>query len=88
MRRLLVEIELLKDRADLVVLPPPCPLRVSPVDFARSDELVEQGYAAAAEHLDDVAAGRAPGALTMTMHGHDHDREGKVRNRVLETPRK
>lgn len=70
MRRLLIEIELLKDHADLIVLPPPCPLRVSPVDFERSDELVEQGYAAASEHLDGVACGRTPGALTMTMHGH------------------
>ena len=26
MRRLLVEVELLRDRAELIVLPPPCPL--------------------------------------------------------------
>jgi len=87
MRRLLVEIELLKDHADLVVLPPPCPLRVSPVDFERSDELVEQGYAAASEHLDAVSCGRAPGALTMTGNGHDQHREREVRTRIPATPR-
>ena len=26
MRRLLVEVELLRDQAELIVLPPPCPL--------------------------------------------------------------
>ena len=42
MRRLLVEIDLLKDRCELVVLPPPCPLRVSPMDFGHSEELVRR----------------------------------------------
>jgi NTE family protein len=41
-QRLASEIELLKDRARLVVLPPPCPLDVSPVDFSRTIELIER----------------------------------------------
>ena len=59
MRRLLVEIELLSDRAELIVLPPPCPLRISSMDFGHPDELIRDGYASAAEHLDAVAAGCA-----------------------------
>lgn len=39
-RRLRVEIELLADRTRLVVLPPPCPVRVPPHDFSRADELI------------------------------------------------
>jgi NTE family protein len=62
MRRLLVEIELLRDHAELIVLPPPCPLRVSSMDFGHADELIRDGYASASEHFDARAAecARAP----------------------------
>jgi NTE family protein len=68
MRRLLVEIELLKDHARLIVLPPPCPLRISSMDFAHADELIREGHASAADHLDAVASGCAvPAAPAMAM---------------------
>ena len=57
MRRLLVEIELLQDHAQLIVLPPPCPLRASSMDFGHADELIREGHASAADHLDAIAAG-------------------------------
>ena len=59
MRRLLVEIELLRDHAELIVLPPPCPLRVSSMDFGHADELIRDGHASAAGHLDALASGCA-----------------------------
>jgi NTE family protein len=71
MRRLIVEIELLKDQCELIVLPPPCPLRVSPVDFTHADELVGLGYDNAAQHLDEVERGESAPALTMSMHSHE-----------------
>jgi NTE family protein len=71
MKRLLLEIDHLRDRAELVVLPPPCPLSVTPIDFSRSEELIGRGYEDAARHLDDVEAGAAP-APAMTMHDHGH----------------
>jgi NTE family protein len=71
MRRLLVEIELLKDRCELVVLPPPCPLRVSPVDFGHSDELVRLGYTGAVRHLAEVERGKAESALPASIHDHE-----------------
>jgi hypothetical protein len=37
-----MEIELPKDRARLIVLPPPCPLGVQPIDFGRARELIER----------------------------------------------
>ncbi len=40
MRRLLVEVEALRDQAELIVLPPPCPLTIPPIDFSHADELI------------------------------------------------
>ena len=68
MRRLLVEIELLADQADLIVVPPPCPLRVSSMDFGHADELVRDGHASATEHLDAVASGCASPSHPVAVH--------------------
>ena len=70
MRRLLIEIELLKDRARLVVLPPPCPLEISPIDFNHSDELIGRALEDSRAYLDALADGAAPVPLPMSMHGH------------------
>ena len=72
MRRLLVEIETLRDRAELIVLPPPCPLAVQPYDFAHSDELIRSGYEDSRNYLDALEAGSAPVPLAMRMHAHEH----------------
>ena len=70
MRRLLIEIELLKDQARLVVMPPPCPLDVSPIDFSRTDELISRGLEDGRAYLEAVEQGRESVPLTMTMHDH------------------
>jgi NTE family protein len=59
MRRLQVEIELLADRAELIVLPPPCPVGVSPIDFSRSDELIGRALKESRRYLGDPEAGRS-----------------------------
>src|SRR5436190_137089 len=41
-RRLADEIAALESGADVIVLPPPCPLRVQPTDFSHADDLIEQ----------------------------------------------
>jgi NTE family protein len=74
MRRLLVEIELLKDACELVVLPPPCPLSIAPIDFGHADELIRLGYTGASRHLRAVESGRADPAPRMTMHDHGSPR--------------
>ncbi len=51
-QRLVMDIERYADRVDLRVVPPPCPLDVSPTDFSRADELLEAGYATAKAWLD------------------------------------
>jgi NTE family protein len=70
MRRLLLEVETLRDRAELIVLPPPCPLTIAPIDFAHADELIRRGYEDSREYLQSVADGTAPAPLTMAMHAH------------------
>jgi NTE family protein len=70
-RRLIIEIELLRDSANLIVLPPPCPLRVQPVDFDRANELIERGYEDSGAYLDSVAGReRAAVPFSMSMHAH------------------
>jgi NTE family protein len=77
MRRLLVEIELLADRAELIVLPPPCPLSVSPIDFSQADQLIIRSHDDSARYLDAFDAGQAPAPLRMSMH--EHRDPGRIR---------
>jgi NTE family protein len=67
-RRLIDDIEKHKADAKLVVLPPPCPLAVQPIDFSHPDLLVERGYESAREFLDGGGAERPP--IRMHMHRH------------------
>ena len=61
-RRLAAELEALKASADVVVLPPPCPLRVQPTDFSHADELIERSAADARAALDRLDRPRARAA--------------------------
>lgn len=70
MRRLLIEAELFRDRVELIVLPPPCPLTVTPIDFGHADELIRRGYEDSRDHLDALDAGRAPMPPALAMHDH------------------
>jgi NTE family protein len=70
MRRLLVEVEMPSDQAELIVLPPPCPLTIAPIDFSHADELTRRGYEDSCEYLDAVTAGQAPVPLPMSLHAH------------------
>ena len=67
-QRLSSEIEQLGDDPRIIVLPPPCPIGVQPSDFSHADELIERGYAEAAEVLDRPAV--MPGRTAATAHAH------------------
>ena len=56
--RLSYEIAALGDRADITVLPPPCPLSVQPTDFGHADELIQQAREDARRFLDRRDSGR------------------------------
>jgi NTE family protein len=64
-RRLVDDIEKHKADAKLVVLPPPCPLAVPPIDFGHADLLIERGYENACAFLDDGGADRPPIRMRM-----------------------
>jgi NTE family protein len=53
-QRLHLEIELYRDRAHLVVLPPPCPQPVQAIDFSHGAELIEQALQGGRRFLDSL----------------------------------
>jgi NTE family protein len=79
-RRLIDDIEKHRDEVDLIVLPPPCPLEIPPIDFAHADELIARSYDDATDFLDNGGAERPP--IRMTMHS-DVDLGGKNRLPVV-----
>jgi NTE family protein len=72
-QRLHLEIELYRDRAHLVVLPPPCPQPVLPIDFSHSAELIEealQDSRAFLDSLDGTARDSTEAAKRLLPHAH------------------
>jgi len=51
-QRLHLEIELYRDHAKLIVLPPPCPQEIQPIDFAHADQLIRHALADSRQFLD------------------------------------
>jgi len=59
--RLVVEIDHLKEKANFIVLPPPCPVNVPPHDFSQAATLIERSYETAGTYLDALSGdGPAP----------------------------
>jgi NTE family protein len=72
-QRLAQDIAGFDDAAELIVLPPPCPMDVLPSDFGRARELIDQGYKLARAALDhpDPAGHWTPRSLErMLPHSH------------------
>ena len=67
-RRLIDDIERHRGDAKLIVLPPPCPLAIAPIDFGQAETLIQRGYADASRFLDSGGAERP--AIHMRMHRH------------------
>jgi NTE family protein len=61
-QRMRLEIELMQDQARLIVLPPPCPQAVQPIDFSKAGQLVEQGLEASRAFLKGLGADGSPRA--------------------------
>jgi NTE family protein len=51
-RRLIDDIDRHQDAARLIVLPPPCPLGIQPIDFGHADEFIGRALSDAREFLD------------------------------------
>jgi NTE family protein len=72
-QRVTQDIERFSASAELIVLPPPCPLPVLPSDFGHSGELIEQAYALAVKALEDPdPAGRWTQRALERLRAHWH----------------
>lgn len=70
-QRLIMEIEALRHRARLVVLPPPCPLNVSPADFSHTADLIERSLGDARAFLDRAGSeGSMVPPVMRELHAH------------------
>ncbi|HEY0905061.1 MAG TPA: patatin-like phospholipase family protein [Marmoricola sp.] len=69
-QRLLTDVERYADQVDLVVLPPPCPLSVSPANFGRAGELIDAAHATAAAALDVDRGRRTHPERNLGLHDH------------------
>lgn len=68
-QRLAVEVDHYEDVVDLRVIPPLCPVRVSPADFSRSGELIERSHRSTREWLSSRHPAVGQGAL-LRPHRH------------------
>ena len=69
-QQLIDDVERYESRVELHVLPPLCPLRVSPTDFSHSAELIERSHEAALQWLRDEHA-TVGQAEFLGLHRHD-----------------
>lgn len=69
-QRLLLDLVRYAGSIDLRVIPPLCPVAVSPTDFSQADELIRRSYALAAGWLDQGPVDPAT-MLTQAVHPHD-----------------
>jgi NTE family protein len=75
-QRLHLEVELYRDQCRLVVLPPPCPLEVQPIDFSHADELIGQALTDSRSYLEWLDEEDSPqaglkAAERLVAHGHE-----------------
>ncbi|MGZ6888121.1 MAG: patatin-like phospholipase family protein [Acidimicrobiia bacterium] len=70
-QQLMSDVERFESAAELHVIPPLCPLEVSPADFAHSRELIDRSFRAAEEWLE---ADHALVGQRRFMELHRHDR--------------
>jgi NTE family protein len=76
-QRLRIEIVLYRKHVRLVVLPPPCPHDIRPIDFSHADELIEGALTASRTFLEGLDANPSPSARTspakrLEPHAHAH----------------
>lgn len=69
-QRLAADVAHYADVVDLVVLPTPCPLRVSPVDFGRARELTRTAHTEALRWLSQDGGRRLHPERHLALHDH------------------
>lgn len=75
-QRLIADVARYQDSVDLRVLPPLCPLNVSPVDFSHTAELIERARASASRCLDTAQCAKdQTKVLALHRHGSGDERQ-------------
>ncbi len=69
-QRLIEDVKELQGAVDLRVIPPLCPLAVSPADFSHARELIVEAREHAGRWLDDLAANESEHQSGNLVHGH------------------
>ncbi|WP_132994049.1 patatin-like phospholipase family protein [Gordonia zhaorongruii] len=69
-KRLIRDIREYSDDADLIVLPPPCPIDVGEIDFSRAAELIDRAYQDSRSFLDADGGRREVPADHIEFHAH------------------
>jgi NTE family protein len=78
-QRLVREIELLRDEARLIVLPPPCPLDVQPIDFGRARELIDRARTDGRAFPEEADEARVPFSMRVErLRPQEHAAAGAV----------
>jgi NTE family protein len=67
-QRLITDVQELQGHVDLRVIPPVCPLDVSPADFSHGRELIDLARAGASHWLDSI--GLEPHSGDLNLHRH------------------
>jgi NTE family protein len=69
-QRLLFEVAHFSARVDLHVLPPLCPVSVSPIDFSRAEELIERAYRATQDWITAGGDRQPHPERILSLHRH------------------
>ena len=85
-RRLIDDIERHRADAQLIVMPPPCPLNIQPIDFTHAGELIDVALLDAREFLDSGGETREPIHMRMHRHSSVPDRTPRVQPAIEAKP--
>jgi NTE family protein len=69
-QRLLLDVAAHHDQVDLIALPPPCPLTITPVDFAHADALIDRARTESGDWLDKGGHLRPHPEQFLSLHDH------------------
>ena len=74
-QKLATDIELYKDKVNLKIIPPLCPVKVSPNDFSKSEELIKRTYESTQKWLEmgNLESNKVP--KLMKFHNHSDELE-------------
>lgn len=75
-QRLITDVAYFAERVDLNVLPPLCPVAVSPSDFRYARSLIDRAYAASTQWIEAGGLNRPNPERYLSLHRHDQLRRG------------